>query len=83
MTDADVSRDPAVSRALGTAAAVGFAGLLVLLLALWITEENLVGTAAGIVAIATGVVLGLYLVRSEPPAADAPELSEERTEPTP
>ena len=42
-----------------------------------ITEENLVGTAAGLVGIVTGVCLGLFLRRTEPPpdADDATAVS--------
>jgi hypothetical protein len=37
----------------------------VLLVVFAVTEENLVGTAAGVVAILTGIVLGVWLVRSD------------------
>ena len=51
---------------LAIAALTGFGLLVVLLVALVVSEENLVGSAAGVVAIVTGVLLGLYLIRTEP-----------------
>lgn len=56
------------TRALGAAAALGFGVLVVLLVVLVISEENIVGTAAGLVAIVTGILLGLFLRRTEPDA---------------
>jgi hypothetical protein len=52
-------------RTVGAIAAAGFVVLAVLLVVFAVTQENLVGTAAGVVAILTGIALGMWLVRSD------------------
>ena len=55
----------------GIAALVGFVTLAVLLITLAITESNGVGSAAGIVGILSGICLGMWLVRTEPPPPES------------
>ena len=65
------------TKALGLAAAVGFGVLVILLVMLAVTEENLVGTAAGLTGIVTGICLGLFLRRTEPEPESEPEAESE------
>jgi hypothetical protein len=65
MSEPTAATERASRRSLGTIVAVGFVVLAVLLVVFAVTEENLVGTAAGVVAILTGIVLGVWLVRSD------------------
>jgi hypothetical protein len=65
MSDTSATPPRTSTRALGAIAASGFVVLVVLIVVFVVTEENLVGSAAGVVAILTGIALGLWLVRSD------------------